>query len=331
MINSKGKMFLMINLFLVVIFLILWRVPFSFGITHHLITDNYGFYTQSRSEWAEDKSILNRIYANALDLKLRNDWKNHVLKRLDKIGSSDLEKSKFVVNLTKSLNADIPHIPVPQSLFGSLVHGFGHCDELNGTVAFIMHGLVDKSELFALWDKKNKRSQHSVARIETDEIGIFYLDAYKKNVPYFGIEEELTKKGQILIPNYNDISKNLGLSKELYLDGKMLSSYSFFYQVNKAFNRISSMIKKSFFLSNINNSQNLLGSIFGLRSAMANETNINDYTNNKSILKLYLSARVHHMYGKLSKAKNLYNEIILTECSLNECIASSLFHKKLSN
>ena len=177
MIKSKVIQLLRINLILILVFILVWSVPFTFRLTHYLIVENYDYYTQPRSDWSKNKSILHRIYVNALDIKLRDDWKNYVLRNKDKVGFSDVEKAKFAVNLTKSLNADIPHIPVPQSLFGSLVHGYGHCDELNGTVAYIMHGLVSKSELYALWDEENKRSQHSVARVETDEMGVFYLDA----------------------------------------------------------------------------------------------------------------------------------------------------------
>ena len=293
-----------------------------------MIVDNYDYYTQAKSEWSKDKSIPHRIYVNALDLKLRSDWRSYVLKDKDKIGYSDFEKAQFAVNLTKSLNVDLAHLPVPQSLFGSIVHGYGHCDELNGTIAYIMHGLVKKSELFALWDKENKRSNHSVAKVETNEMGVFYLDAYKKNVPYFGIKEELTEKGQTIFPLYDDVSIDLGLSKQLYLDGKTLSAYTFSYQVKKAFNRINSMVKNDLFAKS---NADFFGSILGIKSIIANEMYVNKSTIDESILKLYVSARVHHIYGKSNIAKNLYKEIINSECTMNECKAAALFYKKLSN
>jgi hypothetical protein len=325
MIKRIGIRLFKINSILIIVFFLLWTIPFTFAINHYLIVDNYDYYTQAKSEWSKDKSILHRIYMNALDLKLRRDWKSYALKEIDKSSFSDLEKAKFAIILTKSINADIPHLPVPQSLFGSIIHGYGHCDELNGTVAFIMHGMAKKSELYALWDKENKRSKHSVAKVETDEMGVFYLDAYKKNTPYFGIKEELTKKGQTILPLYDDVSKDLGLSKQLYLDGKTLSSYTFLYQVKKAFNRINSMVKsdKEFLGS-------FFSSILGIKSIYANDLEYgNRDTINHSILKMYVSARVHHIYGRLNTATDLYKQIINTDCIMNECKASAEFYKRL--
>ena len=62
-----------------------------------MIVDNYDYYTQAKSEWSKDKSILHRIYMNALDLKLRRDWKSYALKDIDKSSFSDLEKAKFAI------------------------------------------------------------------------------------------------------------------------------------------------------------------------------------------------------------------------------------------
>lgn len=325
-IKFKRTILLKINLALIIVFYFLWVVPLPFSISHHLIVDNYDFYTQNKSEWAEGKSILNRIYVNGLDLKLRHDWKKYILKRTDLLDYSDLEKGKFAVNVTKSLFADIPHIPVSQSLFGSIVHGYGHCDELNGAVAYLMHGQVNKSDLFALWDKENSRSQHSVARIESDEFGVFYLDAYKKNVPFFGIKEYMTIEGQDNLPEYVDVSGDLGLSKNLYLDGRTLSSYNFGYQLNKALSRIYLIFKNDLYAKNVSD---YVGGIFGIRGALANNINNKNFSTDRDILKIYISARVHHIYGRLKEAKNLYSMVNKSKCILNECLASEKFYKSL--
>ena len=81
----------------------------------------------------------------------------------------------------------------------------------------------------------------------------------------------------------------------------------------------------------VQNGLYIISRVFGVRSVIANDINVNNYTNNKAILKLYISARVHHIYGKLNKAKNLYNEIIMSGCSMNQCKASAQFYKRLSN
>jgi hypothetical protein len=182
------------------------------------------------------------------ELKLRSDWRRQFVKRIQPEINSEVDAIQIVTERIDSLiisGFELDHLPIYQTTFPNIIRGYGWCDQVNSAVAFTLHELIDGVEAYALVTPETGISNHTCARVNSASLGVVYIDAWLKDIRYFGFEDSLTEKGKQIIPRHSDIRQynrahGIGLPSpaRCYPSGYVFNKYTFTYQFKSALGRV---------------------------------------------------------------------------------------------
>ena len=239
---------------------------------------------------------------------------------------------------------EFDHLPIYQTTFPNIIRGYGWCDQVNSAVAFTLHELIDGVVAYALVDPETGISNHTCARVNSASLGVVYIDAWLKDIRYFGFEDSLTEKGKQIIPRHRDIrqynkAQGIGLPCEarFYPSGYVFNKYTFSHQFKSALGRFWDAISSIDWLSNetdeaVEADEAKAVEAEALRLAATalqidSAKRINEATIEQQ--KTFVKARLYHLYGKEIIAKNLYKTLM--ECDHDIGKVSRIFYKRLSS
>lgn len=299
------------------------KAPLPFGLALLLAEKYEKTFFLSKEQIASEYTVFDQLVLGLLELKFRYDWKNFIVRENKNKIKKDLDAIELIlekVNFFMINQKDIYHQPVDQSTFFAALRGYGWCDQVNSIFTYAITGLVDESELFALFDKKRNRSTHTVSRIHSKQLGVLFVDVWMQENQYFSFTDLLTEEGKKVVPIYSGLKNSNQfekLPKKYYLDGYILNKYSFWYQLRKVFLRVSKII------TTISFKKSLLVSTAYAGAQKKKETDLG--TRKQRIV--YISARIHHLYGELENAKELYKQVM--GCKTDFCKASAIYFSRL--
>jgi len=368
----------------IVTLIAVWVIPIPFSMVEWFVDQHYDYFLKPKEIVNKEHSGIKQIFMGVSELKLRSDWRRQFVKRIQPEINSEEDAIQIVTQRIDSLmigGNEFDHLPIFQTTFPNIIRGYGWCDQVNSAVAFTLHELIDGVEAYALVDPETGISPHTCARVNSASLGVVYIDAWLKDIRYFGFADSLTEKGKQIIPRHRDLLHNnraqgigLPLEARYYPSGYVFNKYTFSYQFKSALGRFWDAISSIDWLLNKAVETETVKAVEAetvkaaetvetaetdkadtLIDWLSNETDkadeavkidkadtlhlsatpgqsrsdkrINEATIEQQ--KTFVKARLYHLYGKESIAKNLYKTIM--ECDHDIGKVSSIFYKRLSN
>ena len=237
-----------------------WVIPVPFSKVEWFVDQHYDYFLKPKEIVNKKHSGIKQIFMGVAELKLRSDWRRQFVKRIQPEINSEVDAIQIVTERIDSLiisGFEFDHLPIYQTTFPNIVRGYGWCDQVNSAVAFTLHELIDGVVAYALVDPETGISNHTCARVNSASLGVVYIDAWLKDIRYFGFEDSLTEKGKQIIPRHRDIRQHnlahgIGLPSEArnYPSGYVFNKYTFSYQFKSALGRFWDAISSIDWLSN---------------------------------------------------------------------------------
>ena len=224
-----------------------WVIPVPFSKVEWFVDQHYDYFLKPKEIVNKKHSGIKQIFMGVAELKLRSDWRRQFVKRIQPEINSEVDAIQIVTQRIDSLmigGFEFDHLPIYQTTFPNIIRGYGWCDQVNSAVAFTLHELIDGVVAYALVDPETGISPHTCARVNSASLGVVYIDAWLKDIRYFGFEDSLTEKGKQIIPRHRDIrqyniAQGIGLPVEarFYPSGYVFNKYTFSYQFKSALGR----------------------------------------------------------------------------------------------
>ena len=237
-----------------------WVIPVPFSKVEWFVDQHYDYFLKPKEIVNKKHSGIKQIFMGVAELKLRSDWRRQFVKRIQPEINSEVDAIQIVTQKIDSLmisGFEFDHLPIYQTTFPNIIRGYGWCDQVNSAVAFTLHELIDGVEAYALVDPETGISPHTCARVNSASLGVVYIDAWLKDIKYFGFEDSLTEKGKQIIPRHRDIrqyniAQGIGLPSKArnYPSGYVFNKYTFSYQFKSALGRFWDAISSIDWLSN---------------------------------------------------------------------------------
>ncbi len=236
-----------------------WVIPVPFSKVEWFVDQHYDYFLKPKEIVNKKHSGIKQIFMGVAELKLRSDWRRQFVKRIQPEINSEVDAIQIVTERIDSLiisGFEFDHLPIYQTTFPNIVRGYGWCDQVNSAVAFTLHELIDGVVAYALVDPETGISNHTCARVNSASLGVVYIDAWLKDIRYFGFEDSLTEKGKQIIPRHRDIrqynkAQGIGLPYEarFYPSGYVFNKYTFSHQFKSALGRFWDAISSIDWLS----------------------------------------------------------------------------------
>jgi len=224
-----------------------WVIPVPFSKVEWFVDQHYDYFLKPKEIVNKKHSGIKQIFMGVAELKLRSDWRRQFVKRIQPEINSEVDAIQIVTQRIDSLmigGFEFDHLPIYQTTFPNIIRGYGWCDQVNSAVAFTLHELIDGVVAYALVDPETGISNHTCARVNSASLGVVYIDAWLKDIRYFGFEDSLTEKGKQIIPRHRDIrqyniAQGIGLPVEarFYPSGYVFNKYTFSHQFKSALGR----------------------------------------------------------------------------------------------
>ena len=348
----------------IVTLIAVWVIPIPFSMVEWFVDQHYDYFLKPKAIVNKEHSGIKQIFMSASELKLRSDWRRQFVKRIQPEINSEEDAIQIVTQRIDSLmigGNEFDHLPIYQTTFPNIIRGYGWCDQVNSAVAFTLHELIDGVEAYALVDPETGISPHTCARVNSASLGVVYIDAWLKDIRYFGFADSLTEKGKQIIPRHRDLLHNnraqgigLPLEARYYLSGYVFNKYTFSYQFKSALGRFWDAISsdEADEAAGTVEADETAGTAGTVETVEADEVDEVDETDKADTLhlsatpsqidsakrineatieqqKTFVKARLYHLYGKEIIAKNLYKTLM--ECDHDIGKVSRIFYKRLSN
>ena len=333
----------------IVTLIAVWVIPIPFSMVEWFVDQHYDYFLKPKEIVNKEHSGIKQIFMGVSELKLRSDWRRQFVKRIQPEINSEEDAIQIVTQRIDSLmigGNEFDHLPIFQTTFPNIIRGYGWCDQVNSAVAFTLHELIDGVEAYALVDPETGISPHTCARVNSASLGVVYIDAWLKDIRYFGFADSLTEKGKQIIPRHRDLLHNnraqgigLPLEARYYLSGYVFNKYTFSYQFKSALGRFWDAISSDEAAGTVETVEadevvevdetdkaDTLH-LSATPSQIDSAKRINEATIEQQ--KTFVKARLYHLYGKEIIAKNLYKTLM--ECDHDIGKVSRIFYKRLSS
>ena len=324
-----------------------WVIPVPFSKVEWFVDQHYDYFLKPKEIVNKKHSGIKQIFMGVAELKLRSDWRCQFVKRIQPEINSEVDAIQIVTQKIDSLmisGFEFDHLPIYQTTFPNIIRGYGWCDQVNSAVAFTLHELIDGVVAYALVDPETGISNHTCARVNSASLGVVYIDAWLKDIRYFGFADSLTEKGKQIIPRHRDLLHNnraqgigLPLEARYYPSGYVFNEYTFSCQFKSALGRFWDAISSIDWLSKeaveaetaeaIEADKTDTLRLAATALAIDSSKRIDEATIEQQ--KTFVKARLYHLYGKEIIAKNLYKTLM--ECDHDIGKVSRIFYKRLSS
>ncbi len=339
----------------IVTLIAVWVIPIPFSMVEWFVDQHYDYFLKPKEIVNKKHSGIKQIFMGVAELKLRSDWRCQFVKRIQPEINSEVDAIQIVTERIDSLiisGFEFDHLPIYQTTFPNIIRGYGWCDQVNSAVAFTLHELIDGVVAYALVDPETGISNHTCARVNSASLGVVYIDAWLKDIRYFGFEDSLTEKGKQIIPRHRDIrqynkAQGIGLPCEarFYPSGYVFNKYTFSHQFKSALGRFWDAISSIDWLSKEAVEADKTDTLVDWLSnetveaetdtlrlaatalAIDSSKRIDEATIEQQ--KTFVKARLYHLYGKEIIAKDLYETLM--ECNHDIGKVSRIFYKRLSS
>ena len=345
-----------------------WVIPVPFSMVEWLVEQHYDYFLKPKEIVNKKHSGIKQIFMGVAELKLRSDWRCQFVKRIQPEINSEVDAIQIVTQRIDNLmisGIEFDHEPIFQTTFPNIIRGYGWCDQVNSAVAFTLHELIDGVEAYALVDPETGISPHTCARVNSASLGVVYIDAWLKDIRYFGFADSLTEKGKQIIPRHRDLLHNnraqgigLPLEARYYPSGYVFNEYTFSCQFKSALGRFWDAISSIDWLSKEAVEAETAEAIEAEAIEADKTDTLVDWLSNETVeaetdtlrlaatalaidsskrideatieqQKTFVKARLYHLYGKEIIAKNLYKTLM--ECDHDIGKVSRIFYKRLSS
>ncbi len=280
-----------------------------------LAAEQEAYFFQDEERWLKEHALPEVLWTKALEFKLRRELTTHLSDQLNLSSgetAAGIQASAHQVRLL-FINQTQQEVPViSSSALASMVRGYGYCDQVNGFLALLLSGYLDKVQLFGIRNEKGI-SPHTLIRSESD-LGVVWIDAFSC-VNAFGFKEELSSSGQKEIPLYDQKAAGL-FPPSYYKSGSSFNEFGLSYTAGKAYARLGKLLTNK--TANTAPAPTPATKSFTTKKGTevgakpTKQALLIDKLQAEPLLnkQLYLKARVLHLLSEQQEATLLYEELI---------------------
>jgi len=330
--------------------LIYVRAPITVALWFVETYPNY-FAHNARNELQTEYSGPEQILIRGLAYKLLHDWGSNQAKPFLVNRHSSLERPyETISSLIRSIRNEVlnqnelPHSAVGEPSFSRLINGFSYCDGVNQLLAIPLAEIYGDNKMFAtrypttgVSKSAAGKSTHVNVLVKLNGVEAF-ADAWS-SIPLFKLRD--SERDLADVPFYEDVHAKVPLAFNLpnlstvtnvgtlirslkngKIDGISAAGFESLLHASTG-----GMLRKSAYINgesrSLTKKRFLRYGQISLDQDLEPESFIEEHQNN--LAKVYLVARVFHIYGEIEKAKMIYKYIDDTKCQMIFCNASRIF------